>query len=66
VFLSAKGANAGMVILNFSCKKLRDRDIMSKSDPQILLYTSVKDRANYTLVSYQLLDVTILDQTVAV
>ncbi|XP_063687973.1 copine-3-like isoform X5 [Bolinopsis microptera] len=46
----AKGANAGMVILNFSCKKLRDRDVLSKSDPQILLYTSVKDRANYTLV----------------
>ena len=48
--ISAKGANAGMVILNFSCKKLRDRDVLSKSDPQILLYTSVKDRANYTLV----------------
>ena len=39
-----------MVILNFSCRGLRDRDVLSKSDPQILLYTSVKDRANYTLV----------------
>lgn len=38
-----------MVILNFSCRGLRDRDVLSKSDPQILLYTSVKDRANYTL-----------------
>ena len=50
VQLSAKGSHAGTVILNFSCKGLRDRDILSKSDPQVILYTSVKDRANYTIV----------------
>jgi len=49
---SAKGANAGTVILNFSCKGLRDRDVLSKSDPQLILYTSMKGRANYVLVSF--------------
>jgi len=46
---AAKGANNGSVILNFTCKGLRDRDVLSKSDPQIILYTSQKGRANYVI-----------------